>query len=283
MRRLGVHTSIAGGLHYSLERANALGCNTVQIFSHNPRGWAVKKISAEEASQFKSLRQRLNISPVYIHTSYLINMASRDKILRKRSIDLLITEMDRADVIGADYVILHTGSASGDDEGVSRTRAIGTLNEVAKMGFWKANLLIENTAGERGDISSTIEDLSEIIIGVKGSLISGVCFDTCHAFAAGYNIHEDRGIQKVANEIQKYIGLDKVKLIHLNDSKGDMGSGIDRHEHIGLGKIGMKGLSQFINHRPFKDIPLILETPKKTTYDDPTNLKKVRTMTALKQ
>jgi len=133
MRRLGVHTSIAGGLHLSLERAHALECNTLQIFSHNPRGWAVKKISAEEASQFKSLRQRLNISPLYIHTSYLINMATRDKILRKRSIDLLVTEMDRADIIGADYVILHTGSASGNDEGVSRKRAIGTLNEVAQI------------------------------------------------------------------------------------------------------------------------------------------------------
>ena len=282
MRRLGVHTSIAGGLHLSLERAHALECNTLQIFSHNPRGWAVKKISAEEASQFKSLRQRLNISPLYIHTSYLINMASRDKILRKRSIDLLVSEMDRADVIGAGYVILHIGSASGNDEGVSRKRAIGALNEVAQMGLWKANLLIENTAGERGDISSTVEDLAEIMVNVKGSLISGACFDTCHAFAAGYNIREDRGTQKIVNEIEKYIGLDKVKLIHLNDSKGDMGSGIDRHEHIGLGKIGMKGLSQFINYQSFRDIPLILETPKKTAYDDPTNLKKVRTMTGLK-
>lgn len=282
MRRLGVHTSIAGGLHRSLERANALGCNTVQIFSHNPRGWTVKRISADEVSQFKSLRQRLNISPVYIHTSYLINMASRDKILRKRSIDLLVTEMDRADIIGADYVILHTGSASGDDEDVSRNRAIDTFNEAAQMGLWKASLLIENTAGERGDISSTIEDLSEIMFGVKGSLISGVCFDTCHAFAAGYNIHEDRGIQTIANKTEKYIGLDKVKLIHLNDSKGYMGSGIDRHEHIGLGQIGIKGLSQFINHRSFRNIPLILETPRKTAYDDPTNLKKVRTMTGLK-
>jgi deoxyribonuclease-4 len=282
MRRLGVHTSIAGGLHRSLERANALGCNTVQIFSHNPRGWAVKKIPADEVSQFKSLRQRLNISPVYIHTSYLINMASRDKILRKRSIELLVTEMDRADIIGADYVILHTGSASGDDEGVSRNRAIAALNEAAQMGLWKASLLLENTAGETGDISSTIEDLSEIMFGVKGSLILGICFDTCHAFAAGYNIREDRGIQTIVNEIEKYIGLDNIKLIHLNDSKSYMGSGIDRHEHIGLGKIGMKGLNQFINYQSFRDIPLILETPKKTAYDDPTNLKKVRTMTGLK-
>lgn len=278
MRRLGVHTSIAGGLHLSLERAKTLGCNTVQIFSHNPRGWAVKAISEEDVAVFKSLRKMLDISPVYIHTSYLINMASRDSILRKRSIDMLVMEMNRADAIAADYVVLHTGSASGDDESLSRKRAIDTLDEVTDMGRWKAGLLIENTAGERGDISSTIIDLSDIIAGTKGSLISGICIDTCHAFAAGYNIRDDEGINRISNEIKKYIGFDKVKLIHLNDSKGNIDSGIDRHEHIGLGKIGSRGLRQFINFSPFKDIPLILETPKKRENDDRRNLRIVRRM-----
>ncbi len=278
MRRIGVHTSIAGGLHLSLERANALGCDTLQIFSHNPRSWAVKTLSEENVSIFKSLRIKFDISPVYIHTSYLINMASGDRTLRKKSIALLVTEMDRADTTGADYVILHTGSASGDDENISRKRAIWALNEIARMGKWNAGLLIENTAGKRGDISSTIIDLSEIMTGVKWSLISGVCIDTCHAFAAGYNIRYNTGIQKISGEIGRYIGFDKLKLIHLNDSKGDVGSGIDRHEHIGLGKIGTKGLKQFINCQPLKDVPLILETPKKKESDDPGNLKKVRRM-----
>ncbi|OHE58133.1 MAG: hypothetical protein A2Z47_08195 [Thermodesulfovibrio sp. RBG_19FT_COMBO_42_12] len=278
MRRLGVHTSIAGGLHLSLERAKALGCNTVQIFSHNPRGWAVKTISEEDVSMFKLLRQRFNISPLYIHTSYLINMASRDNILRKKSIALFVIEMDRADAIDADYVILHAGSASGDEEHIARERAISALNEAALIGRWKAGLLIENTAGERGDISSTIKDLLEILTGVRRTLISGVCIDTCHAFAAGYDIRDDIGIQKISNEIKKYIGFDKVKLVHLNDSKGNVGSGIDRHEHIGLGKIGATGLRQFINFPSFEDIPLILETPKKKESDDVMNLKKVRDM-----
>ncbi len=278
MRRLGVHTSIADGIHLSLERAEALGCDTLQIFSHNPRGWAVKTVSEEDVSIFKSLRIKFDISPVYIHTSYLINMASGDRTLRKKSIALLVTEMDRADTTGADYVILHTGSASGDDENISRKRAIWALNEIARMGKWNAGLLIENTAGKRGDISSTIIDLSEIMTGVKWSLISGVCIDTCHAFAAGYNIRYNTGIQKISGEIGRYIGFDKLKLIHLNDSKGDVGSGIDRHEHIGLGKIGTKGLKQFINCQPFKDVPLILETPKKKESDDLGNLKKVRRM-----
>jgi deoxyribonuclease-4 len=278
MRRLGVHTSIAGGLHLSFERANRLKCNTVQIFSHNPRGWAVKPVSEEDVSKFKSLRRMFDISPVYVHTSYLINMASRDSILRKKSSDMLVMEMDRADTIDADYVVLHAGSAAGDDENLSRKRAINTLNKIADMGRWKAGLLIENTAGERGDISSTIVDLSEIIAGTKSSLISGICIDTCHAFAAGYNICDDEGINRISNEIKKYIGFDKVKLIHLNDSKGNIDSGIDRHEHIGLGKIGSRGLRQFINFSSFRDIPLILETPKKRENDDRINLRIVRRM-----
>lgn len=280
-RRLGVHTSIAGGLHQGLLRSHALKCNTLQIFSHNPRGWAIRSISREESSLFRYLRLGFDISPVYIHTSYLINMASRDNDLRRRSIDLLAVEMDRADAIGADYVVLHPGSASGEEKDVSGRRTVDALNRVAMMGRWKAGLLIENTAGGKGDISSTIVDLSSIINEVKEALIVGVCIDTCHAFAAGYDIGSYDGVQRISDEIERYIGLGRLKLIHLNDSKGDLGSGIDRHEHIGLGKIGVKGLRQFINCPSFKDVPLILETPKKNDLDDYQNLRKVRRMISL--
>jgi deoxyribonuclease-4 len=278
MRRLGVHTSIAGGLHLSLERAHELGCSTMQIFSHNPRGWAVKTILAEAALQFRLLRERLDISPVYIHASYLINIASRDMSIREKSIEMLVTEMDRADILGADYVILHTGSASGDDEVLARKRAVAALNEMARQRKWRAGLLLENTAGERGDISSGIKDIAEIMHTVQRTLISGICFDTCHAFAAGYNIRDEKSIRDISDEIKKHMGIDKIKLIHLNDSKGDAGSRRDRHEHIGLGKIGVKGLRCFLHHRPFRDIPLILETPKKRETDDQVNLKKVGKM-----
>jgi deoxyribonuclease-4 len=278
IRRIGVHTSIAGGLHLGLERAKTLRCNTLQIFSHNPRGWAVKSISEEEASTFKSIRSRLNMTPLYIHASYLINMASRDRNLQKKSIALLVMEMERADVLGAEYVVLHPGSASGDDEGSARKRAIDALREVALMGHWKTGLLIENTAGEKGDISSKMANVSDIMSDTKESLIAGVCIDTCHAFAAGYDIGTEAGIQHFAEEIEKHIGPGKVNLIHLNDSKGAIGSGIDRHEHIGLGKIGLYGFRFILNHIFFKDIPLILETPKKSETDDYENLRKVRGM-----
>jgi deoxyribonuclease-4 len=282
-RRLGVHTSISGGLHLSLESAHALGCNTLQIFSHNPRSWAVKGISHQDISLFKSLRVKFDISPVYVHSSYLINIASGNELLKRKSMGLLATEMDRADEIGADYVVLHTGSASSDDKSASRKRAITALNEIAGTNKWKAGLLIENTAGERGDISSIIPEMSEIIRGANSSFVSGICLDTCHAFAAGYDIRTRRGIQKIAREIEKYIGFEKVKLIHLNDSKGAKGSRIDRHEHIGCGQIGGKGLGRFIHYQPLRDVPLILETPKKSGCDDPMNLVKVRRMLRMKQ
>ncbi|NWF51793.1 MAG: deoxyribonuclease IV [Nitrospirae bacterium] len=278
MRKIGVHTSIAGGLHLSLKRARDLGCNTMQIFTHSPRGWDVKKITDEESLKFYSLRVDLNISPIYVHASYLINLASGDKKLRKKSINLLITEIERADNIGADYVVLHPRSSSGDDKVVSRDRIITALKEVSQSGSWNVGLIIENTAGKRGEISSRILYLSEIINNVGKGFIQGICIDTCHAFASGYDIRSNKGIEQLVEEIKYYVGLDKFKLIHLNDSKSDIGSGIDRHENIGMGKIGSKGLKKFIKNSHFKDVPVILETPKKNEIDDLKNLMKVREM-----
>ena len=201
MRRLGVHTSIAGGLHMSLKRAHELGCSTLQIFSHNPRGWALKEITENDRTLFKKLRKELDIAPVYIHTSYLINMASSSESLMKKSIALLIEEMNRADMIGAEYVVLHTGSASDTDKKTARKRAIKALKEVFRGGAWNAGLLLENTAGERGDITSEISELAEIMDSLSG-LISGVCIDTCHAFQAGYDVRKDKGIRLLSQEIK---------------------------------------------------------------------------------
>jgi deoxyribonuclease-4 len=276
MRRLGVHTSIAGGVHFSLNRAHKLGCSTVQIFSHNPRSWELKELSSEDIALFREMRERYDISPVYIHTSYLINLASANRGLRERSVRMLMAELDRADMIGADYVVLHPGCAAGDYESAARTRAIAALNKVADGGSWNAELLIENTAGKRGDISSSIEELREIIEGVPRHLIAGICLDSCHAFAAGYDIRQEDVLHGLSAAIQQFIGKDRLRLIHLNDSKKQPGSRVDRHEHIGQGRIGMRGLQAFICQELFRDVPLILETPKKSESDDPMNLARVR-------
>jgi deoxyribonuclease-4 len=162
-------------------------------------------------------------------------------------------------------------------------RSIAALNDVAKAGSWKAGLLIENTAGERGDISSRIPDLAEILDGVRKPLIAGICFDTCHAFSAGYDLKDDQGIRMITEELETYMTMGSVQLIHLNDSKRGRGAGVDRHEHIGLGTIGLAGLRQFITHTAFQMIPLVLETPKQQESDDARNLRTVQKMLRLKR
>ncbi|HMK49146.1 MAG TPA: deoxyribonuclease IV, partial [Thermodesulfovibrionales bacterium] len=155
---------------------------------------------------------------------------------------------------------------------------VGALREVARGRRWKAGLLIENTAGKRGDISSTLQAVSEIMNCVPRSLIAGVCIDTCHAFASGYDIRTAGGISRMAYELAEHIGTDSVKLIHLNDSKAGAGSRVDRHQHIGRGEIGADGLAMFVNHAPFRAVPLVLETPKKKDSDDQENIARVRKM-----
>jgi deoxyribonuclease-4 len=282
IRRLGVHTSIVGGAHLSLERAKDLGCNTIQIFSHNPRQWAVPDIPAETVAAFREFRRAFNVQPVFIHTSYLINLAAADAGILTKSIELLKRELDLADILEADYVVIHTGSASGDSATEARRRAVEALRTIGGDQRWKAGLLLENTAGERGDITSHIADLAEIMENVGSPLIAGITMDTCHAFAAGYDIRHTEGLSALIDETRSRIGLDKVKLIHLNDAKKGLNSRVDRHWHIGQGEIGLQGLQEFINHPAFENVPLILETPKKSEEDDPRNLNIARRLLKIK-
>ncbi len=273
--RVGVHTSIAGGISKSVERAAELNCSTMQIFSHSPRQWRQTAISAEESDRFRVLRNQYDINPVFIHTSYLINLASLSDTVLPKSIDLLSYEMRTADEIGAEYVVLHTGSASGEDGKGARKRAASALMKAVPAGKYRASLLLENTAGSRGDITSSIRSLADIIDKCNSDSVAGICIDTCHAFAAGYDLTTDEGIEIIFHEIKKYVGIDKLKLLHLNDSKKPLGSGVDRHEHIGEGFIGDKGFKKLLSDRRISRVPLILETPKKSDDDDKENLRKV--------
>jgi len=273
--RVGVHTSIAGGISQAVERAVSLNATTLQIFSHNPRQWQKTEITVEEAGKFSSLRRRYDIRPIFIHASYLINLASISDTILHKSIDLLSYELQCADTLGAEYVILHTGSAKGQNEKAARNRAVKAILKAAGNEHYNASLLLENTAGERGDITSSVQTLSEIIDKCNCDRIAGICIDTCHAFSSGYNLAVDEGIEKLLLEIKKYIGIDKLKLIHLNDSKRPLGAGVDRHEHIGNGFIGIGGFSKLLSDKRIVKVPLILETPKKNENDDRDNLRKV--------
>lgn len=273
--RVGVHTSIAGGLSLSVERAVSLGCSTMQIFSHNPRQWKESALPESEVQRFRSLREELDISPVFIHASYLINLASPSQTVLHKSIRLLAYELSNADRLGVEYVILHTGSARGEDAKKSRKRAAKAICQSAKKSKGNAKILLENTAGERGDITSSMEALAHIIETCRSERIGGICLDTCHAFASGYDLTSRNAFTKLIAEIDRYVGLERLKLIHVNDSKRPLGSGVDRHEHIGRGYIGMNGMRTILSDRRISKIPLVLETPKRNENDDRRNLKKI--------
>ncbi len=276
MRRLGVHTSIAGGLHLSLKRAYDLECSTMQIFSRNPRGWVRRRIKESEIKEFKRLSKFFDIKPIFIHSSYLINLASPNNETRRKSIELLSYELCMADLLGVDYVVLHPGKAVGQKIRAAVRKASDALSTVYKKTDCRAGILLENTAGQKGDISSSVSLISEIIENSPQDIIKGICLDTCHAYAAGYDITNTEGLDKLKEEIMKYLSPLKVELIHLNDSRKDFSSGIDRHQHIGKGHIGLSGFKKLLSFPLFKDVPLILETPKESEADDYRNLKRVR-------
>jgi deoxyribonuclease-4 len=271
--RIGVHVSIAGSIWESLERAKALGCNTMQIFSRNPRGWNVAKLAAPDLKEFSLLKAKYDIRPVAIHIPYIINLATPDDVLYKKSIDAYIEDVKRADQLGAEYFVTHLGShvGSGEDNGIKRFAS--ALNEIMKKARPKTMILLENTAGSGNSIGSKFEHLKRIIDSLDDASRVGVCLDTAHTFEAGYDIRTKAGLDKTLKDFDKLVGLDRIKVVHFNDSLSPFGSHVDRHQHIGKGKIGLEALGRVINHPALKNAAFIMETPKESDKDDIRNLK----------
>jgi deoxyribonuclease-4 len=269
--RIGFHVSIAGGISLSIKRALEVGCTTMQIFTHSPRAWNFPPITSDEAEAFKRARAKSGISPVFVHTSYLINLATPTDELFHKSVDALRTELLRADEIGAEYVVTHLGSASGCAKEESVLRVASGLRLVLDGLRTKSRLLLENTACERGDVGCSFEDIAEII---RLSRLDGlgVTVDTCHSYGAGYDLKHKEGLEETISIIQKSLGFDKVKLIHLNDSKHPLGSHRDRHEEIGLGELGTAAFRRILRHPKLRDIPFVMETPKSGPEDDIRNM-----------
>ena len=275
---LGVHTSIAGGLYRSVERAKALGCGCMQIFGRNPRSWIYKPLSPEEAGLFRSARSEASLWPVAVHTNYLINLCSPDDGIYYKSIDIFQKELGIAESIGADYLVTHLGSPQDMGSAFAMTRVGRALKEAARGGLGgKTMILLENTSGAGYGFGSDLRHIGEIIKGAAGGgLKTGLCLDTCHAFTAGYSFSTPAEVAGFLEKTDEAVGLENLRLIHLNDSKGAFNSNLDRHEHIGKGKIGIEAFRLLLNHPDIRDIPMILETPKKTEGDDPMNLATVR-------
>jgi len=272
---IGFHTSIAGGIPLSVERAKALGCTTMQIFSHSPRAWELRDIPREDAKAFRAARNKAGIAPVFVHTSYLINLASRDEALYMRSIGALRDELLRAEMLGAEYVVTHLGSASGHDPAESSSRVAYALSSALEGLSVQTTLLLENTAGERGDVGHKLSDIGDIIE-MTGIERIGVAIDTCHSFGAGYDIKSAKGLEGFVKEMDDAFGLGRLRLVHLNDSKHPLGSNRDRHENIGKGEIGRAAIGRIINHPLLRDLPFVMETPKAAPDDDMVNMTLVK-------
>jgi deoxyribonuclease-4 len=277
--KFGFHVSIAGGFSKSVERAHELGCTCMQIFSRNPRGWSVKPLDKNDIAEFKKSRETLGIAPVFVHTNYLINLASFRPDLYEKSIEQFVIDLERTEALGAEYLVTHLGSANGQSENWMIERVSDALSMAMKLQPSKATILLENTAGEAGDIGYTLEQVQQVISRLQDSSRVGICYDTCHGFAAGYDIRTKEGVEALAKAIKATVGLERLKGMHLNDCLRGFNSRVDRHWHIGEGKIGLDGFKALLNHAEFRDVPKIMETPKNTEEDDPRNMKVVRSLT----
>jgi deoxyribonuclease-4 len=274
--KLGVHVSISGSLDRSIDRALELGCETFQIFTRNPRQWAPRNLTQIEVEKFTSKLAQSKIMPVVAHMPYLPNIASPRKDVYKKSVNALKTEIQRCEVLNIPYLVSHLGSHLGSGRRNGYRRAIDACNQCLSKVDNDVVLLLENSAGTRNSIGRTFEDIQQIIEGIEHKDRVGVCFDTCHAFAAGYELRDETALENTLKKIDVAIGLNRIRIIHLNDSKGGLGSKVDRHEHIGLGFIGERGFQTILKNKTINSLPLILETPVDARRDDYENLAKVK-------
>jgi len=278
--KCGVHISIAGSIDQAVDRANEKHCDTFQIFTRNPRGWKFRKLDAENAAQFREKLSASKIDPPVAHMPYLPNLSCPKKAIYKRSVRTLMSELDRCDVLGIPYLVTHLGSHLGKGRETGLERLIDAINTAFDSSKGSTVLLLENTAGTKNSMGSSFEEIREILDHVTNTSRVAVCFDTCHAFAAGYDLRDTESVNKTIMELERAIGLDQLKVVHANDSKGKLASHLDRHEHIGMGQIGARGFKAILHSDVFRRLPIILETPIDRRATDVTNLKRLRELAA---
>ena len=277
MVQAGCHVSIAGSIDRAVGRALERGCDTFQIFSRNPRGWRAKSLDSAVVDAFREAVRTSGIGPVVDHMPYLPNPASPDDAIYEKSVAGLTEELERCDILGIPYLVTHLGHHRGAGSDAGEERIIAAINRaLADEGEGDVMLLLENTAGEKNSMGAEIAELARIREGVDARERIGFCFDTCHAFAAGYDLRTADAVDAVFGEFEDLVGLEHLRVIHLNDSKGELGGGLDRHEHIGLGAIGEEGFRHILHHPAIRSLPLICETPVDERRDDAGNIAKVR-------
>ncbi len=255
--------SIAGGISLSLDRGRDLDCRTIQIFTRNATQWKAPPLSEEEVLSFKNMQKQTGISPVVVHDSYLINIASPDPGKLAASLKSLQEEMERTEALGIPYLVMHPGAhmGAGEEEGLLKiSRSLNDLHK--KTSGFSMKILLETTAGQGTNLGYRFEQIERIMASVIEPERLGVCVDTCHIFAAGYDIRTSQGYEETVNSLVALFGLEKIRCIHVNDSQKEFGSRVDRHEHIGQGKIGLTAFRCLMKDPRFLNVPKILETPK---------------------
>jgi len=259
--KLGIHVSISGGIDQAVLRAADLGCNTFQIFLSSPHSWNKAEINEDAISLFKSLYKKHEMENAVAHSIYLINLATTNLYNLDKSINSLIADLELINKLGISALVTHIGSCRDSDSKTGINTAIDSIQKVLSKSDASSCLLLENTAGAGNLIGDSVEELAEIIAAVDSEKI-GICIDTAHAFESGYRLNEEKGLNDFIEKIDKLIGLDKLKAIHLNDSITPLGSNRDRHEEFGLGMIGEEGMTRIIKHPALKNLPFIMETPQ---------------------
>ena len=284
--KFGAHISIAGGIDKAPERAHEIGCECFQMFSRSPQGGKSLELTEDKINNFKKNCQKYNLKNFYIHTPYYINLASANGIIYHGSISAIRKELETADLLGAKAVVTHLGSAKELGKKEAREKLIKGLEKIFSVGTGRDPfLLLEITAGSGNIMGDTFEEIAYFIKETEKALQQtqddkhiklGVCFDTAHAFASGYDLRNKKTVKKTFDDFDKIIGLEKLKLIHCNDSKVDLGSHIDRHENIGYGKIGTEGFEAIVNELRLKDLDFVLETPNGNQEREIIALKKLK-------
>ncbi|RQD82024.1 MAG: deoxyribonuclease IV [Methanocalculus sp. MSAO_Arc2] len=280
MVRIGVHVSIAGSIDRAVYRAVERRCDTFQIFSRNPRGWKYRPLDEIAASAFIEAVADAGIGPAVVHMPYLPNLASEKEDMYARSVESLREELFRCAALKIPYLVTHLGHHGSSGIAFGQKRVVRAINDALEDAPDGVFLVLENTAGEKNSVGSQFEDIGSIIGNIDNQARIRVCFDTCHAFAAGYDLRTAADVGAVMDTFHDHVGLDLLSIIHLNDAKGECGSGLDRHEHIGLGKIGNEGFAYILHHPHLRSLPFIMETPVDERRDDTANIAKVRELAA---
>jgi len=274
---LGFHVSISGSIDLAVDRALKADCTAFQMFTRNPRGWRFKPLDGEEVANFVEKRKRAGFERVVVHMPYLPNLASPLKVVARKSRESLADEVGRCGELGVDYMVSHIGSHMGKGSMVGVRMVAEACNEALDANP-KSNsmLLLENMAGQKNCVGARFEELRMILDGVGKRDRIGVCLDTCHAFAAGFDLSTKTGVGETLRLFDEVVGLDRLKVVHLNDSKARLGSKLDRHEHIGMGFIGERGFREFLGHEEIQRLPLLMETPQDGRRTDADELTVVR-------